>query len=351
MVKFVVVWCYCFNYVLMPRSFFSSALILLISGCAGGLFSCQSDSCRPIPDLSDTRVSVPVVRWDEALFEAQSSQDIEKLLFRYPDFARTYLNVAEYPADSVLANQYYQLVNNPSIDTLRQQTEAVFGDYSDLQEEFEQAFRLIKYYFPTFVAPTVYTTFTGLGTFGDDLLVTDSLLVVSTEFFIGPTAQYRPQTHDYILHRYRPSAMVPGCLLLLSDRFNATDLNDQSLLAEMIYYGKSYYFVQQTMPCLADSTLMGYPSEEMRLVEENRQLVWSHFVDNELFFKSDQTTKTRYLGDRPGTAEINNRLPGQLGRWLGWQIVQAYAERTGASLPEVMQQDAQQIFTRAKYRP
>ena len=292
-----------------------------------------------------------MVHWDEALFEAQSSQDIEKLLYQHPDFARTYLHADDYPADSVLANQYYRLITNPSIDTLRQQTETVFEDYSDLQEDFEQAFRLVKYHFPAFEAPTVYTTFTGLGSLGDDLLITDSLVVVSTEFFVGPLARYRPQTHDYLLRRYQPPSVVPGCLLLLSDRFNATDLNDQSLLAEMIYYGKSYYFVRQTMPCLPDSTLLGYSSEQMRLVEENRQLVWSHFVDNELFFKNDQTTKTRYLGDRPGTAEINNRLPGQIGRWLGLQIVQAYAERSGASLPEVMQQDAQQIFTRAKYRP
>ena len=292
-----------------------------------------------------------MVHWDEGLFEAQSSQDIEKLLYQYPDFARAYLHADDYPADSVLANQYYRLITNPSIDTLRQQTETVFEDYSDLQEDFEQAFRLVKYHFPTFEAPTIYTTFTGLGSLGDDLLVTDSLVVVSTEFFVGPSARYRPQTHDYLLRRYQPPSVVPGCLLLLSDRFNATDLNDQSLLAEMIYYGKSYYFVRQTMPCLSDSTLLGYSSEQMRLVEENRQLVWSHFVDNELFFKNDQTTKTRYLGDRPGTAEINNRLPGQIGRWLGLQIVQAYAERSGASLPEVMQQDAQQIFTRAKYRP
>ncbi len=335
----------------MPRLFSAIALFFLISGCVGVMFSCQSDSCRAVPDVSSTRVSVSLIRWDEALFRSQSSQDIEKLLYQYPDFARTYLHTGEYPSDSVLAHQYFQLVGNPSIDTLRQQTEETFGDYANLQDELTQAFGLVKYHFPSFVAPTVYTAFTGLGTFGDDLLVTDSLVVVSTEFFVGPSARYRPQTHDYILHRYQPSAIAPSCLLLLSDRFNATDLSDQSLLAEMIYYGKSYYFVQQTMPCLADSILMGYTREQMRLVEENRQLIWSHFVDNELFFKNDQTTKTRYLADRPGTAEINNRLPGQIGRWLGLQIVQTYAERSGASVPELMQQDAQQIFTQARYRP
>ena len=85
----------------------------------------------------------------------------------------------------------------------------------------------------------------------------------------------------------------------------------------MVYYGKSYYFVQQVMPCLPDSTLFGYSSAQTALVEENRQLVWSHFVDNELLFENDHTLKTRYLGDRPSTVEINSKMPGQVGPVAG----------------------------------
>ena len=336
----------------MMRSFFSHCSFLITSLLAGLLFSCQSNSCRPGPDISDTNIDVEFVRWDEALFKAQSTQDIEKLLQQDPNFAQQYLHLSDYPSDSVLANQYYQLITNPSVDSLYQQTQAVFGDLSSLQDEFEQAFRFIKHYYPAFSPPTVYTTFTGLGTTGDDLLVNDSMIVISLEFFTGQSANYRPQTHDYILTRYRPQFIVPSCLLLLSNKFNVTDLKDQSLLAEMIFYGKSYYFVQQMMPCLPDSTLFGFTRPQATAVDENRKLIWSHFVDNELLFKNDQTTKTRYLGDRPSTVEINGKIPGQIGRWLGWQIVGAYADKTDAPLPQLMQdQRAQEIFRQATYRP
>ena len=336
----------------MMRTFFSHCTFLIISLLTSLLFSCQSNSCRPAPDVSTTEVDLEFVRWDEALFQAQNKQDIENLLQQYPDFSQQYLHLSDYPSDSVLADQYYQLITNPSIDTLYQQTQAVFGDLSSLREEFEQAFRLVKYYYPAFSPPTVYTAFTGLGTTGDDLLVNDSMIVVSLEFFTGSSASYRPQTHDYILTRYRPQFIVPSCMLLLSNKFNVTDLNDQSLLAEIIFYGKSYYFVQQMMPCLADSTLFGYTSPQATTVDENRKLIWSHFVDNELLFKNDQTTKTRYLGDRPSTVEINGKIPGQIGRWLGWQIVQAYADKTNTPLPQLMQdKQAQEIFRQATYRP
>ena len=336
----------------MIRSFFFYCTFLITSLSTGLLFSCGPNSCRPAPDVSDVAVDASLVRWDKLLFRAQSRQDIKNLLQQYPNFAQQYLHRSDYPADSVLVEQLYQLITNPSIDTLRRQTEQVFGDLSVLQEDFEQAFRIIKHYYPDFLPPTIYTAFTGLGTLGDDLLVSDSMIVVSLEFFTGPSANYRPQTHDYILTRYRPQFIVPSCMLLLSNKYNTTDLEDISLLAEMIYYGKSYYFVQQVMPCLADSTLFGYTDTQATLVEENPQLIWSHFVDNELLFKSDQTTKTRYLADRPSTIEINDKIPGQIGRWLGWQIVRAYADKTDVTLPQLMQNPrAQEIFRQATYRP
>ena len=172
----------------------------------------MSDYCFPVaqipavrlPDVSDVELDLQWVDWDEALFRAQRPQDIENLLQQYPDFAQSYLHSSDYPADSVLANQYYQLITNPAIDTLHQQTRQVFGDLSSLKEDFAQAFRRVKYYYPDFTPPTIYSTFTGLGTMGDDLFVSDSMIVISLEFFTGPSANYRPQVYDYLLARYRP---------------------------------------------------------------------------------------------------------------------------------------------------
>ena len=225
------------------------------------LFSCQPSDCRDSPDVSGIEVNSPFVRWDEALFEAQSKQDIENLLQQYPDFTQKYLSRSQYPHDSVLVNELYRLIHNPSIDSLYQQVQQTFGDAEDLQSEFTEAFQHLKYYYSDFTPPPVFVTFSGLGTLGNDLLVSDSLIVVSLEFFLGSTARYRPQAYDYQLHRYQPQFIVPSCMLLYSNRFNRTDAEDQTLLAEMVYYGKSYYFVSQILPCVPDSTII----EAMRL--------------------------------------------------------------------------------------
>ena len=47
-----------------------------------------------------------------------------------------------------------------------------------------------------------------------------------------------------------------------------------------------------------------------------------------------------------------NDAPGNIGTWIGWQIINQYIKETG-STPEALMQnnDAQEILTASKYKP
>lgn len=315
------------------------------------LFSCNNDRCGG-PDVSDVHVDLEVERLDEALFSLESKEDIRQFLADHPVFAHNFIHMDQYPEDSIVVNEIYRLIHDPHIDTLYQETQQAFGDLSELRNQFEDAFRHIKYYYPDFTPPAIYTVFTGLGTIGSDFYISDSLIMVSLEFFLGEEARYRPQVYNYILERYKPEYVVPTTIMLYSGRFNATNMDDEALLADMVFYGKSYYFTQKVLPCLSDSILAGYSEAQELLVENNTRIIWSHFIDNELLYETSHFVKPRYVEERPNTIEISNQVPGRIGRWLGWKIVQAYADRTDASLPEVMKErDARKIFRQSKYKP
>ena len=333
-------------------TFMRSTISILLSLASLLLFSCEPDNCSDSAEISDISVNVDIIRLDQALFAAKSKADVQSLLTQHPLYVSRYANLSGTDQDSLYYAEYFRLTQDPNIDTLYQQTQSVFSDLSTLITDFEQAFRHIKYYYPDFTPPTIYTTFTGLGSMGSDLLVSDSLIVISLDFFVGDEAHFRPQVYDYLIGRYTPEYIVPSCIMMLSNRFNNTEESDNSLLAEMIYYGKSYYFVQQMMPCLPDTIIAGYDQEEITIVEDNTGMIWSHFIDNELLYETSHIVKPRYVGERPVTVEINSKIPGRVGRWLGWQIVEAYVDKTDKTLPQVMQEaNAQQIFTQAKYRP
>jgi len=81
--------------------------------------------------------------------------------------------------------------------------------------------------------------------------------------------------------------------------------------------------------------------------------VWEHFIDQELLYVTDHLIKNKYLQDRPFTAEIGRRCPGNIGRWLGWEIIKSYMKRnTEENLTTLMRNtDTQALFFASGYRP
>ena len=81
--------------------------------------------------------------------------------------------------------------------------------------------------------------------------------------------------------------------------------------------------------------------------------MWEHFIEHELLYNSDPLTKNKYIKDRPFVSEIGPRCPGNVGRWLGWEIIKKYMNKhKKVSLPDLMNnENTQNLFAESKYRP
>ena len=320
---------------------------LLIAGCQSA-----EESCVFQPETSAINLNVPFVTLQDSLVNIDSKSSLVALLTRHPIVRDEIFRRAEYPSDSVYVQELYDRFNNPHLDTLLLETKRVFGDLSTLHRTFSDAFTNIKFYYPEFVAPKIVTLISGLDT---DLYVSDSLIVVSLDFFLGPGAKYRPRMYDYLLRKYDPDDIVPSCLLIygISGRFNQNNMNDKSVLADMVAYGKSFYFAKHMMPCIPDSTLIWYTPEDIKGARDNEDLIWKRFVESQVLFSTSHKVKQDYLGERPITTQVGERCPGRIGQWVGWQIVQAYAEKhPETSLPQIMNVDnAQRMFKDSGYKP
>lgn len=318
------------------------------------LWGCGTDreECVFVPKVSPSDIQLSYERLEDTLGSFRSKADLVDFLSREPLIRDIMLRRQAYPDDSVFINEIFRRFNHPGIDTLLQETRAVFGDGSDLKEQFERAFANVKYYYPDFTPPKVKTLITGLDT---DMYVSDSVVLISLDFFLGPGAKYRPQTYEYLLRRYDPHDIVPSVLLIfgIDNHFNQTDVSDKSVLADMVAYGKSFYFAKHMVPCTPDSILIWYTREEIEGAHRNQDLIWARLIEDQVLYSTSNMTKRAYLGDRPKTLEVGEKCPGRIGQWVGWEIVKAYMKRhPEVSLPELMATpDAQEIFKKSNYKP
>jgi hypothetical protein len=231
------------------------------------------------------------------------------------------------------------------------ETHKVFGDLADLKEEFRQAYTNIRYYYPDFQPPKIQTIISGLET---DLLVSDTLIVVGLDYFLGDHAKYRPKMYEYMLRRYKKDFIVPSVLLLygIDQGFNKTELTDKTVLADMIAYGKAYYFAKHMLPCVPDSVFIGYTREEMEGARENENLIYIRLVEKEVLYSTSHQIKQRFIAERPKTLEVGEKCPGRIAQWIGWRVIDAYtACNPDKTLPQIMNSpNSNTIFKGSKYR-
>ena len=174
------------------------------------------------------------------------------------------------------------------------EVQQVFGDLSSLTEELTEAFKYLKYYYPEANIPRISTAITGFA--GNDLYVSDSIIVIGLDYYLGENATFRPLDFPrYILKRYQPDYIVPSIVLLMSSGLNKTDVADNSMLAEMVHFGKAYYFAKQILPYTPDSLLIGYSGEDLTNVAQNQDVIWAHFVDKKLLYETSHFTKKKYM--------------------------------------------------------
>jgi len=317
-----------------------------LTGCKG-----EKEECVFKPEAT-AKIDLQLEPLQDLFVNITSKDELIKLFTRYPLIRDEIFRRVEYPTDSVFVREIYARLTNPHLDTLLAETKRVFGDLAGLKAEFEEAFANLKYYYPDFNPPKIQTVVSGLDT---DLLVSDSLIVVSLDFYLGNGAKYRPKMYDYLLRKYDANDIVPSCLLIygISDRFNKNELSDKTALADMIAYGKSFYFAKHMLPCLQDSVFIWYTPEEIKGSRQNEELIWARFIESQVLFSTNHKVKQDYLGERPVTIQVGEKCPGRIGQWIGWQIVNKYAEtHPQVSLPALMETgNAQKLFKESAYKP
>jgi hypothetical protein len=332
------------------------------------LSACNNGS-NNIPDVSGVKVNLEVQRFEHDLFLVDTnaiSPGLQSLDQKYPSFTPVFVHGVLGLPDStaIIENEvrHFISLNN----SIYHQVQKKYSDLSDIKNALQKNFQFVKYYFPSYAIPKIITLIGPIdamakmenGDYSTDFLGRD-FLGVSLQFYLGKDfSVYHAQYFiDNVAPLYRSrrfeSEYIPAdAMKLIADDLFPDKSTGKPLIEQMIEKGKQWWLLDKFMPTTADSLKTGYTQKQLDWCKQNEGLIWNYFITNESLESIDPATVQNYLGESPTTQGMPAVSPGNIGQWVGWQIVKKFANQNSSLKPaELMTTPPRKILTEAKYKP
>ncbi len=330
------------------------------------LISCNNKSSDR-PDVSGIRVQLDFQRFDKDFFAIDSNAiqaGLSSLSQKHPVLTPIFLQniIGVDPETTVDGVRQFLRLSVALKDTIKD----VFNNTGWMEKQFEQAFRHVKYYFPDYRLPSVVTVAGPLDAlaqtengYSPDFLGPD-FLGISLQFYLGK--DYSVYSDPYFTNNVAPAYrsrrfskeyIIGDAMQLIVDDLFPDKSPGKPLVEQMIERGKQWWLLDKFLPFVPDSIKTGYTQQQLDWCRNNEGLIWSYITKNEDLFSLNPATLQVYLGEGPFTQGFSQELsPGNIGQWIGWQIVKKFAASNPGSKPEeVMMTEPRKILDEAKYKP
>lgn len=336
----------------------SFTILLFLSALVCLLARCGSDRDHPIPNVSNIPVDLKIQRFEQDLFAIDTNQleaGMRQMSQKYPDlFSLFTINIIhdrtnpnERPDQALRA-----FLSTPQIRHLNDTVQYVFRDLSGLEKDLKRMFQFYKYYFPEKPVPQVATIVSEFAT--DAFTAGDELCGIGLDMYLGENFYgYNPELYPGYVRRQFQAEYIPVRLAKTLAQNVADEPVGDRLLDQMIHNGKLLYIVDCLLPEMADSMKMGYTRVQMEGCYANEQEVWARLLDQNLLYSTDFAKYRKLVTPSPNAPQIFEEAPGEIGSWVGWQIVKSYMKRyPQTTMKELLaQKDAQAFLQKAKYKP
>ncbi len=341
-----------------------STFVIALLFCAFALTACNSGT-EKAPDVSHIVVKLDPRRFDKDLAALDTNHlaaGLQQLKAKYPDFLDFYL-------DTLMGLGIHGNYND-TVDAIHTglKTYLTYKDYKGLldtiakhypnvdvaNEQLVKGFKYLQNYYPKYEIPRIIYSVFWLNKL-PAFLETNGNIGINLDMFLGGAYPYYSSVgiDNYMYKHMEPSFMQVFVFMLICDDMYPFRFDNRNLLDMMIQRGKQQYFLSKVLPDLDDTMRLAYSKVQLDGCEKNKAQIYNYFVASNLFYETNMQRAFRYVNDGPNTKEISLDCPGNIGTWLGYQIVKSYMkEHPSTTLPDLFKQtDPQKFLQESKYNP
>jgi hypothetical protein len=319
---------------------------------------------RNAPDISAVSVNdVHIGRFDTAFFALDSNKigaGLYHLNQEFPYFTNDFVAnilgagpLSDTNKLAFLAARQFLVSYRPVRDPI----ESKYKDLGWLEKELKRDFQFVKYYFPNYPLPRKLVSF--IGPFdGPGVAITPYALGIGLQSYAGRdfsfylTGKGQDMYPTYISRRFEPEYIGAGCVKAIADDLFPDNSDNAPMIDQMITKGKYWWLTDKFLPDAPDSIKTGYTQKQLDWCTANEGIIWNFFLQNTDLFTVDPEIIKNYIGEAPSTLGMPDVSPGNIGAWVGWQIVKKYADgHSGVTPDQLMRTAPRKIFDEAKYKP
>lgn len=336
----------------MGKKFYFIGLLALCVCLCG----CHKKREKPLPKAPAREIKkieeahpLHIYRYDQALFSLPQKNLASELDALKKDYGF-------FIGDNPDINQLKEYLNNPLNRKLYKEVQEKYGDLSELEKQFQEAFARIRFHFPEAKLPRVYTIISGLS-YETPVIFVDSVLIIALDMYMGADYHYYKQLGEaipqFIRKRLAKPYLLPDCMKELAYTVIRSNNASTCILDDMILEGKRWMFAELALPETPDTLITGYTAAQTQWMNQFEYDVWCFLIEKDYLYSNDNLAARKLVGEAPFTAFFGNQSPGCIGRWTGWQICRSWiANNPSRPLTELFgEKQPQQILKDSQYRP
>ncbi len=272
--------------------------LLLFVSTISILSACSNKRSTLDVDVSQVKIKdVTINQYNRALFNIDRKhlkEELKQLQPQYPIFLDTDLE------DSLNLEKLSAYINDTSLNKINNDCEKAFSDVHELEEEFTDAFRHYKYYFPDREIPKVYTYVSGFD-YDNRIQYYNNNLLIAIDLYLGEDyPRYKNLGLPvYLVEKFDKKYLVRDCMEKMAKSSINFKKVGPDLLDLMINEGKILYFVQAMMPESPETTLLDYTQEQLDWANKNESLVWAFLIENKMLYASNPQNMQKFILEGP----------------------------------------------------
>lgn len=305
------------------------------------LFACQQNS-NLNKEAEAQNIDIEFVQFHNEFAQA-TPEDLPTLKNKYPEL---------FP-DRIPNSLWISKMQSDLQQEIELEVQKAFPNLKEEKERIERFFKYVKYYFPAYKLPVVYTLAEEVN-YRQKLILTEDALLISLDNYLGRDHKFYEGLPEYIAFQQDKEFLISD----IAEAFAKQKIDlkrSRTFLSDIVYHGKILYLKDLLMPFESDVAKIYYSEDQLKWAKENETEIWAFFVERNLIYSTDNRLEDRFINLAPYSKfylELDNESSPRIGQYMGWQIVRAFMDKNpNTSIKELLELESDAIFKKSKYKP